>query len=136
MKKNEKETKDKTKKKPQKTNTETVGSIAEKILDHALCLIDKRISFASENTEVLDDLSDYINSLDKEDMSKSEKNSLIQKISDLKLSKISEITSVISMCKDKLNTDCEENDDREMIFLIDYGDKISELSIKEDLNED
>lgn len=136
MKKNEKETKDKTKKKPQKTNTETVGSIAEKILDHALCLIDKRISFASENTEVLDDLSDYINSLDKEDMSKSEKNSLIQKISDLKLSKISEITSVISMCKDKLNTDCEENNDREMIFLIDYGDKISELSIKEDLNED
>ncbi len=135
MKKNEKEIKDKTKKKPQKTNTETVGSMAEKILDHALCLIDKRISFASENTEVLDDLSDYINSLDKKDMSKSEKNSLIQKISDLKLSKISEITSVISMCKDKLNTDCEENDDREMIFLIDYGDKISELSIKEDLNE-
>lgn len=133
MKKNDKNTNNKAS--SSENTAETIGNMAGKILDHALCLIDKRISFASENTEALDKLTEYINSLDKEDMSKSEKNYLIQKISDLKLSKISEITSVISMCKDKLNVDDGKDDDNEMIFVIDYGDETNEVHIKEDSDE-
>lgn len=113
---------------------QSIGQMAGKILDHALELIDKRIAFATENADALDDLTDYLNSLEKDEMSRTEKNYLIQKISDLKLSKISDITSVISMCRDKLNAD-DEGNDNEMIFLIDYGDETSEIHIEEDLNE-
>ena len=114
---------------------ESIVQTAGKILDSALCLIDKRISFATKSEDVLDDLIEYIDTLDKEDMSKTEKNYLIRKINDLKISKISEITSVISMCRDKLG--CEENDDsdNEIVFMIDYGDGEDEICIKEGLNE-
>ena len=134
MKNNEKKMRNETD--PCKDTAETIGNMAGKILDHALSLIDKRISFASENTEVLDNLSEYINSLDKEDMSRTEKNCLIQKINDLKLSKMSEITSVVSMCKDKLKADDDKEDDDKMIFVIDYGDETNEIRIKEDSDED
>ena len=115
---------------------ESIEQMAGKILDSALCLMDKRISFATQNCEVLDDLCDYIESIDKEDMSKTEKNSIIRKINDLKLSKMSDIASVISMCKDKLSASDSEDEDNEIVFMIDYGDEQSEICIKEELNED
>ena len=70
---------------PDKATEESIVQTAGKILDSALCLIDKRISFASKSEDVLNELIDYIDTLDKEDMSKTEKNYLIRKINDLKI---------------------------------------------------
>ena len=121
---------------PDKATAESIGQMAGKILDSALCLVDKRISFAAQNCQILDDLCEYIESIDKEDMSKTEKNNIIRKINDLKLSKISDIASVISMCRDKLGISDEDDSDNEIVFMIDYGDEQSEICIKEEINED
>ncbi len=101
---------------------------AQKILDDAIGLVSKRVDFARQNCDILDELTEYINLLDKDEMSKSEKNYLISKIGELNLMKFSEISSIISLCKDKLGAD-NTKDDMKVIFNLNYGDFSDQIEV-------
>lgn len=101
--------------------SQTIHNQAQNILEDAIELVSKRLKFARKNSDILEELTEYIELLGKDEMSKSEKNYLISKIGELNLMKFSEISSIISLCKDKLGAD-NNKEDVKVVFNINYGD--------------
>ena len=74
---------------------------ANKIIDKATKLLDKRLETALEKQEELDKLLDNVFDVDDEEVSKKEKIEIAKKLSRIQLNNLSEITTAIGTIYDK-----------------------------------
>ena len=72
---------------------------ADKIINQALELLDKRLALALENQEKLDDLIDKVYDID--DLSPGEQRNIAKKLSKMQLNNLSEITTALGTMYDK-----------------------------------
>lgn len=96
---------------------------ADRIINKATTLLEKRIDTALESQDELDELIYEIWKADKDEINEQQKKSLVQKVSKLQLNSLSEITTAIGTLYDKRALTKGEATSRETLTLeVDYGE--------------